>query len=688
MLSTSDYIKTVQELDKAKQTLELAMQIGGLGNFFIDIETGTATYSQQVADWFGMNSLHNSVSAVFDKIHPEDVRRVTTVIAHSMGDKNGGKHDLVYRILHPQSGAVAYLHSIGQVKYQDDKPVAINGIIQDVTMQTGVTRKLEASESRLRSLVESAPFPIGVYTGREMRIWLANQSILNIWGKGNDVIGKLYSEILPELENQEIFKQLDQVFTSGISIHKRNQRVELVANDHARVYYFNYSFTPLFDEEGKIYGVMNTAADITDLALARRRAEEAEAGLYSAIALADLGAWTQDAVTGIISYTPRIREWFGLDTDTAPRESVYKQIHEKDQERVIAGIQRALDPSGNGLYDEEYTAVARDTGRERILHAQGQTVFNPDNTPAYTSGIILDVTMQRQQQLALENQVQERTGELAASNEELRSTNEELAQANELLIRSNEDLGQYAYVASHDLQEPLRKIRMFATALSRQQALPEDTGTLAEKIDASAHRMSQLISDLLEFSKLKADRLVRPVNLAEIAANVVDDFELLIEEKGAQVVIGELPRIEAVALQMNQLFYNLLSNALKFTRQKVQPQIRIKSQPAGMEEVKTYVAKPLPFAQYYHISVEDNGIGFETQYGDQIFEIFKRLHGREAYPGSGIGLAVCRRIADNHHGKLYAESVPQEGSAFHLFLPDRQHENVSALPVDFKWTND
>jgi light-regulated signal transduction histidine kinase (bacteriophytochrome) len=296
--------------------------------------------------------------------------------------------------------------------------------------------------------------------------------------------------------------------------------------------------------------------------------------------------------------------------------------------------------------------------------------------------------MHRQLQLALENEVQQRTEELAASNEELRVTYEEMADSNKLLVRSNEELAQFAYVASHDLQEPLRKIRMFAGMLSKDTTLPPGLSPLVMKIDKSTERMVLLIRDLLEFSSLlKSDAMARPVNLAEVAANVVNDFELLIEDKKATVIIGKLPEIQAVALQMNQLLYNLLGNALKFCKPGVPPVIEINAKLSSREQTGLYISKPYPFAQYYHITIQDNGIGFETKYAEHIFEVFKRLHGREHYPGSGIGLAMCRRIADNHNGRLYAESEPGKGSIFHLLLPDKQHDYTSDLPPGFQWIN-
>lgn len=167
----------------------------------------------------------------------------------------------------------------------NEELVTINeDLVKSQEQLQDTVNELEASEHRMRALVESAPFPIGVYVGREMRIQLANQSMIDVWGKGNDVIGKLYSEILPELSDQQIFSQLDQVFTTGIPFHARNQRVDIVVDNKLQPFYFNYSFTPLFDSDGKVYGVMNTGAEITDLVTARQQVERNEK-LFRSIAL-------------------------------------------------------------------------------------------------------------------------------------------------------------------------------------------------------------------------------------------------------------------------------------------------------------------------------------------------------------------------------------------------------------------
>lgn len=273
-------------------------------------------------------------------------------------------------------------------------------------------------------------------------------------------------------------------------------------------------------------------------------------------------------------------------------------------------------------------------------------------------------------QSTLELEVAERTEELAASNEELAAMNEELQDANLNLVRSNQELEQYAYVASHDLQEPLRKIRIYADLLNTQEDLPPHHKRLVEKINQSSERMSMLIKDLLDFSRLlEKGNMMREIDLSIILQSVISDFELIVEEKQAEIIIGPMPVIQGIPLQINQLFYNLMSNALKFTQQDVPPVIEIKSAPITREMAGIYMGKSERHKQYYDITFSDNGIGFEQKYADQIFEVFKRLHNRSLYPGSGIGLSLCRRIVANHSGHLYVESTPGKGTTFHIIIP-------------------
>ncbi|GAB3491342.1 hypothetical protein GCM10027341_04190 [Spirosoma knui] len=423
-------------------------------------------------------------------------------------------------------------------------------VATDVTAQVLSRKEIEASEAKLRSLVESAPFPIGVYVGKEMVIQLANQSIIDVWGKGNDVIGKRYADVLPELASQHIYTQLDQVYMTGIPFHAHNQRVDLVTDGVLQPYYFKYSFTPLYDADGRIYGVMNTAADVTDLMLARQKLEESEIRLRS------------------------------LSTE-------------------------------------------------------------------------------------LDAQVQQRTQELAATNEELR-------EANVLLVRSNHNLEQFAYIASHDLQEPLRKIQQFGDLLQTRYGHQLDEGTpYLERMQTAASRMSMLIRDLLNFSRISTGQEVDTRVALDLVVNaVLADLELTIQETGTVIHIESLPTVPGDASQLGQLFQNLLSNAIKFRRPDVAPIIRITTQVVAVSALPSHVKPTRAAALYTRIDVIDNGIGFDEKYLDRIFQVFQRLHGKGQYAGTGIGLAVCEKVATNHGGAITASSQPGQGATFSVYLPN------------------
>ncbi len=246
-----------------------------------------------------------------------------------------------------------------------------------------------------------------------------------------------------------------------------------------------------------------------------------------------------------------------------------------------------------------------------------------------------------------------------------------MQKANAGLNTLNENLKQFVYVASHDLQEPLRKINMFSDVLVSKSGhkLDEQQQLYISKISHSARRMSNLIKDLLDFSRAEAnDRSFVDVNLEQVINNVIEDYEMLIQQKNAAIQIDALPFIKGIPLQMNQLFYNLVGNALKFSKADVSPVVTIHAAPVTKQEVQAYEGLD-PVEQYVRISVSDNGIGFDQQFAEQIFVIFQRLHGREEYEGTGIGLALCKKIAENHKGLISAESKPKEGATFHVVLP-------------------
>ncbi len=249
------------------------------------------------------------------------------------------------------------------------------------------------------------------------------------------------------------------------------------------------------------------------------------------------------------------------------------------------------------------------------------------------------------------------------------------------LKRSNKELEDFAFVASHDLQEPLRKIKAFGDRLSKKYhtELGEEGQMYLDRMQNASMRMDALIRDLLTYSRVTTKgQPFKPVDLQAVVEEVLGDLEVRIEQSLGTVDVAPLPTIEADAMQMRQLFQNLIGNALKFRKKGVSPIVRVYAEPVS-ERLSTIHDTPGPMTQMCRIMVQDNGIGFDEKYLDRIFEVFQRLHGRDAYEGTGTGLAVCRKIATRHHGSITATSAPDMGTTFIVTLPIDQPEQEKRI---------
>lgn len=275
-------------------------------------------------------------------------------------------------------------------------------------------------------------------------------------------------------------------------------------------------------------------------------------------------------------------------------------------------------------------------------------------------GTLTDIHEQKSLSELLERKVADRTRELLEMNRELEI--------------SNNDLQQFASVASHDLKEPLRKIQMFGNIIRDREQLNERTRKYLDKILQSSERMSNLITDLLSFARLSEAEIFEPTNINAIIDGIVVDLELLIAEKSARIKVDPIPEVEAVPGLMRQLFQNVISNALKFTKPGVPPHISITAEITD----EPYIDRaPHPDGNYCRITVKDNGIGFDEQFAGKIFTIFQRLNPREEYEGTGIGLAIAKKIVDKHNGSITARSRPGEGASFIILLPLQQPETAN-----------
>lgn len=275
-------------------------------------------------------------------------------------------------------------------------------------------------------------------------------------------------------------------------------------------------------------------------------------------------------------------------------------------------------------------------------------------------GMFTDIHEQKIANQLLEQRVKERTKELQQINHELEVTNHELQ--------------QFAYVASHDLKEPLRKIQVFSHLItSKFLSDNPEAKDYMHRIIRSSNRMSNLITDVLNYSKLSIENAFRPINLNQVLDEIMGDMELLIKEKNANISIDPLPRIEVIEPQIRQIFQNILSNALKFSKKDTPLHLSIRG--ISVESLE-FDANEDQNGAYVKLVFADNGIGFSEEYKEKIFAIFQRLHSKEVYEGTGIGLAIVKKITENHKGRVYVKSEEGVGSTFFIFLPKVQESNA------------
>ncbi len=367
---------------------------------------------------------------------------------------------------------------------------------------------------------------------------------------------------------------------------------------------------------------------------------------------APMFVWISDAEGKLDYFNDEVERFVGPSADELKTNGWIVICHPEDQGKFTeAG--RALREEGKALEVECRLKNREGKFRWVLLRAAPRM---QDGKLIGMTGTGLDIEDRKRLTGALETKVEERTRELMETNAKLE--------------RSNRELEQFAYVASHDLQEPLRKIKAFGDMLAGRykEGLGPEGVDMIGRMQSASDRMRILIEDLLAFSRVSREPQHKTVDLDRLIKEVLFDLDTTIQEKQASLKIDALPSIAGDELQLRQLFQNLLSNALKFSREGVRPEISVTITKTNGLSSGFDVTKADQQREFYLLAFRDNGIGFEQQYADKIFQVFQRLHGRMEYPGSGVGLSIVQKVVDNHKGYVKAEGAPGEGALFLLLL--------------------
>ncbi|MBI5385299.1 MAG: PAS domain-containing protein [Verrucomicrobia bacterium] len=529
------------------------------------------------------------------------------------------------------------------------------GVFTDITAERETAEALERQRQMLQALMENVPDRV-FFKDRESRFICASRSLVKRQDLASpeDIVGKTDFDFLPEAEARELFEEEQEVMRTGQALACKVQRLSF---KDGSTQWSAVSKTPVLDSRGVVTGLIGISHDITDLKRAEEELKRSQAFLESVIQNLPIMVFIKDADLRFVLWnkageelTGHSREVFLGKTDRdffPPAEAEF--FTAKDREAMNGG--RVVD-----IPEETLDTPHQGT---RILHTKKVPILDEHGQPRYLVGISEDIT-------------------------ERKATEEQLKLFAQRLEQSNAELQDFAYVASHDLQEPLRKVRAFGDRLRTKcgPVLGEDGRDYLERMTHAAQRMQTLIDDLLAYSRVsrRSDPFV-PVDLNNVVRGVLSDLEARIEQVGGSVIAEPLPILEADPTQMRQLLQNLVGNALKFHRKDVPSVVRIfvrEPSPATVPAAGRTFARGTKAGRkraFCQVCVEDNGIGFDLKYLDRIFAVFQRLHSRQEYEGTGIGLAVCRKIALRHGGDITAQSQPGQGATFIVTLPLQQPDS-------------
>lgn len=581
--------------------------------------------AERITGWSNEDS--ESVD-IFQRLHSDDLENANKVFKYAVANP-GAPFKITLRAKH-KNGNYVWLDGIIVNLFDEPNVQGMLTNFRDITEVKEAEKELEKNEKRFRALVDNAEDIISLIDENGNVIYVSPAFAKATGYPVDYMIGRKFTEIMhPEnvLESKSIFDQL--FLNPGKVYHKQNR----FRHKDGHYIWVEGDIVNLLNDEN-VKAIVANHRDVTDKFRSRDTAIEMNERFTIVSKTTHDVVWDWNLVTDEIWWNDNFYSLFGYDKDsTAPSiDSWIRGLDENDKERVMKSIHHAID-NGEMFWSDEYKYHGAD-GKTFFILDRGSIIRNMEGKPIRMIGSMVNLTPQKIAEEKEKNYVME-------------------------LERSNRELEQFAYIASHDLQEPLRMVGSYVQLIEQRYKgkLDQDADEFIKYAVDGANRMKQLIVDLLNYSKINRQMPATELNLNDLLAEVLDNLKAIVLDSKANIVIEELPVITADKTQMVQVFQNLISNAIKFQPKGNLPEIKISAE----KKVDEWL-----------FSISDNGIGIDKRYHEKVFVIFRQLHSKAMYNGTGIGLAVVKKIVERHGGTIWFESELGKGTTFYFTVKSKK----------------
>ncbi|GGH23156.1 PAS domain-containing sensor histidine kinase [Dyadobacter endophyticus] len=670
MMDISQQLRSDKARQESEENLTFAIQAAQLGTWNLNPADQTVLFNDRCRELYGYpadTDMHYERLIQF--VHPDDRTRVMEAVGRTLDPSLRVPYDIRYRVIGASDRKLRWLHCTGQAYFNPSgKPIRFSGISREITSEITSQEKIAWADQQAAMTIE------GSGAGSFM-VTLANNEI---------IYSPTMARIITGSESANMTRNILLASLHPDDIHIRNQAYA-EAEDNGELRYearFIWNDTSvhwvrvlgryLYDSLGKAVSLSGIVMDITDRIESEQRLKVNEEHLRTLIEQAPVATALfvgEEMVIDIpneamLKFWGKGRSIIGKplrealpELEGQPFLSILDRIYKTGEAHSEQGARADL------VVDGQLQTFYYDYTYKPLKNAKGEVYAILDMAVDVTEQVIsrqeLEQSEERYRQLAaeLERRVGQRT--------------DELHQANIELMNSNNNLQQFAYAASHDMQEPLRKIQSFGSRLllTYSDKLDENGKYMLNRIQDASKRMSAMIDDLLAYSRLTTrEGEFEKVALDDVVDSVLADLEISIQEQKTDIIVEGLPVVWGNRSQLTQLVQNLISNAVKYRLPDQESVIRLSYRTLDGAEKET-LPKLLPDHKYIRLEVSDNGIGFDEIYLDRIFQMFQRLHGRSEFSGSGIGLALCKKVVQNHQGYITARSQPGKGATFIVYLP-------------------